>query len=108
MTVSLYSLTVVQATMGFSTTEDPKEMAIQRAKYAPETITYFDARTSNDKKPTTSSYSPASAGAAYLLDVAARPAHKRQNIRPDVVRMKDDFGILVVNRIGDRLLSNMW
>ena len=49
---------------------------------------------------TTSYDLPLSAGTTYLSDVAARPARERHGIRPGIVRMVNDIGILVVSRIG--------
>ena len=94
------SLTVAQATVDPSSTEDPEKAGKQRARLAAEAIASFDAYASNGPEPTTSYDSPVSAGAAYLSGVAARSARERRNIRPGVVRMVNDSGILVVGRAG--------
>ena len=65
-----------------------------------ETIASFDVHTSDDRSPTTSYDLPVFAGAAYLSDVAAKPARERRGIRPSVVRMMNDTSILVVSQIG--------
>lgn len=94
------SLTVAQATVDPFTMEDPDDTAKRRARFAAEAIVSFDAHASDGPEPTTSCDSPVSAGAAYLSDVAARPARERRSIRPGVVRMVNDSGILVVSRAG--------
>ena len=63
-------------------------------------IASFDAHTSDDRAPTTSYDSPVSAEAAYLSDVAARPAREHCGIRPGIMRMVNDTNILVVSRTG--------
>jgi hypothetical protein len=97
---TLSSLTVAQATTDIPTMEDPEEAAKRRARLVEEAIASFNAHTLNGQEPTSSYHSPASAGAAYLSDVAARPARERRGIRPGVVRMVNDSGILMVNRAG--------
>ena len=92
------SLIVAHATVDLFTMEDPDDMAKQGARLAAEAIASFDAHASDGHEPRTSCDSPVSAGAAYLSDVAARPAHERRNIRPGVVHMVNDSGILVVSR----------
>jgi hypothetical protein len=98
-------LTVAQATTNRSTTEDHEETAKRRARLATEAIASFDAHASDGHEPTTSYDSTISAGAIYLSDVAARPAHERHIIRPCVVRMVNDTGILVVSRVGKQHYS---
>ena len=94
------SLTVANATTDLPTTEDPEEAAKRRARLAEEAIASFDAHTLDGQEPTSSYHSPAFASAAYLSDVAARPARERRGIRPGVVRMVNDSGILMVSRAG--------
>ena len=86
--------------MAILASEDPEEVAKRRVRLAVETIAFFDAHTLDDMGTTTSYASLESAGAAYLCDVAARSACERRRIRPGVVRMVNDTGILVVIRIG--------
>ena len=89
---------MAQATTDIPTFEDLNEVTKRRARLAVETIASFDAYTSDDRGPTTSYDSPQSAGAAYLYDVAARPARERRGIRLGVVHMVNDTDILVVSR----------
>ena len=74
---SLPALTVAQATAENPVIEDPEEVAKRRARLAVEAIASFDAHTLDDGGPSTSYDSPISVGAAYLSDVAARPARER-------------------------------
>ena len=97
---SLSSMIVAQTTTDILTSEDPEDVAKRQARLAAETIASFDAHTSDDRAPTTSYDLAVSAGAAYLSDVAARPAHKHRGIRSGVVCMVNDTGILVVSRTG--------
>jgi hypothetical protein len=60
--------------------EDLEEAAKRRQMFAVEAIASFDAHALDGHEPTTSYDSPASAGTAYLLDVAARHARKRRII----------------------------
>ena len=92
------SLTMAQATADLHTTEDPEEVARRQGKFAAEAIASFDAHASDSQMPTTSYDSPASAGATYLSDVVARPACKRRGIRLGVLRIVNDFDILIVSR----------
>ena len=70
------------------------------ARFAAEAIASFDAYATDGKKPTLSYDSSASRSVAYLSDVVARPAYEHQGIRPIIVRMVNDSGILVVSRAG--------
>ena len=94
------SLTVAQATADLLTTEDPVEAANRRARLVVEAIASFDAHALDGQDPTSSYDSPAFASATYLSDVAARFARERRGIRLGVVRMVNDFGILMVSRDG--------
>ena len=100
MKASLPSMTVAQATTYIIAYEDPEKVAKWRATLAAETIVSFDVHTLDDMAPTTSYDLPVSTGATYLSDVADRPPRERRGIRPSVVRMVNDTGILVVSRIG--------
>ena len=92
------SLTMAQATADLHTTEDPEEVARRQGKFAAEAIASFDAHASDSQMPTTSYDSPASVGATYLSDVVARPACERRGIRLGVLRIANDFDILIVSR----------
>ena len=91
---------MTQASTNILLSEDPEEVAKRRARLAVETIAPFDAHTLDDRAPITSYDLPVPAGVAYLFDVAARPACERRSIRPGIVRLVNDTGILVVSRIG--------
>ena len=65
-----------------------------------DTIATFDVHVLDDKGATTSYDSRESVEAIYLSDVAARLACKRRGIQLNVVRMINDFDILVVSRVG--------
>ena len=82
------------------TTEDPEEAAKRRARLAEEAIASFDVHAWDGQKPTSSYHSPASAGAAYLFNIAARPARERRGVRPGVVQMVNDSSILMVSQAG--------
>jgi hypothetical protein len=86
---------VAQTTVDLSTTEDHEETKRRRARLAEEAIASFDAHASNNHEPITSYDLPASSGATC---VAARFVRERRGIRPGVVRMVNDSGILVVSR----------
>ena len=75
-------------------------MAKRHARLAAKTIASFDAHTLDDMGPTMSHGSLKSAGATYMSDVTTRPARERHGIRPVVMRMVNDIGILVVSRTG--------
>ena len=96
--VSLSFLTVAQTITNLPITKDSEEAARRRARLATEAIASFDAHASDGQELTTSYDLPASAGATYLSDVAARPARERRVIRHGVVRMVNDFDILVVTQ----------
>ena len=81
------SLTVAQATTNILASEDPKEVAKQRARLAAKTIASFDIHTSDDRGPTTSNDSPESVEVAYVFDVAIRSICERRGIRLGVMRM---------------------
>lgn len=57
----------------------------------------FDGHALDGQKPTSSYDLLAFSGATYLSDVDARFAHECRGIRPNVVHMMNDSGILVVN-----------
>ena len=92
-------LTVVQTTVDPSTTEDPEEASRRRARLAAEAIVSFDTHTSDSHELTTCYDSLAFASATYLSDAAARLARVPRSIRPGVMRMVNDSGILVVSRV---------
>ena len=89
---------MAQATTDIPITEDPEEITKQRATLAEEAIASFDAHTLDGHEPTSSYHSPASADESILSDVAARSTRERRDIRPGVVWMVNDFGILMVSR----------
>jgi hypothetical protein len=98
------SLTVAIATVDLSTTEDHEEAGRWRTRLAAEAITFCDAHASDGHEPTTSYDSSVSVGTSYLSDVAARSVRERRDIRPGVVRMVNDSGILVVSQAGDNAI----
>ena len=55
--------------------------------------------------PTTSYDSPTFVGVAYLSDVAARSTCERWGIKHGVVCIMNDFGILMVSRVGGNTIQ---
>ena len=51
---SLSFFIITQATKKIHATKDPKDVTKLQARFAAEAITFFDAHTSNGRKPTTS------------------------------------------------------
>lgn len=91
---------MAEAIVDLSITDDHEELARQQARLAAEAIAFFDAHALDGQEPTTFNDSSTFAGVFYLLDVAARRAHERRGIRPGVMRMVNDFGILVISQAG--------
>ena len=67
-------------------------------------IASFDAHASDGQEPNTSYDSPTSAGATYLSNVPAWPTRECRSIRPGVMHMVNDLGILVVSRAGSNAI----
>ena len=91
------SLNVAQAV-----TQPPsdEELAKLRAKLAAEAIAAFHACPLQKIDSSLAFDVPLATGAAYLSDVAARPARERQHLQPGVVRLVNDNNVLVVSRTG--------
>lgn len=93
--VPIPSLEVSQAVMA-PPTED--ELVAMRAKLAAEAILIFEA----DAPPTpplqSSEDQSLISGVAYLSDIAARSARERRSVRPSVVRLVNNNGVMVVAR----------
>jgi hypothetical protein len=89
------SLTLVQATVDSSMTEDFEVVRRRRAKLAAEVIATFDVYASDGHDPTTSHDSPASTRTTYLFNVYARHARERRGIRLGVIRMVNDSVLAV-------------
>ena len=81
--------------------EDPEEVARRQAKLAVEAIASFDVHALDGQELTSSYDLPVSTGTTYFSDVAARHARERRGIQLRVVRMVNDFDILMVIRAGD-------
>ena len=93
--VPMPSQEVSQAVMA-TPTED--ELVAIRAKLAAEAISIFEANAAPTPSLQPSEDQSLISGVAYLSDIAARSARERRGVRPGVVRLVNDDGVMVVAR----------
>ena len=93
--VPMPSLEVSQAVTAPSTEED---LVALRAKLAAEAISAFDAKSTSSLTAQSSEDQSLISGVAYLSDIAPRSARQRRSVRPGVVRLANDSGVMVVGR----------
>ena len=91
--VPMPSLEVSQAVTAPPTEED---LVAMRAKLAAEAVAAFEANATATPAVRSSGDQSLISGVAYLSDVAARSARERRNLRPGVVRLVNDGGVMVV------------
>ena len=89
------SLEVSQAVTAPPTEED---LVALRAKLAAEAISAFDAKSTSSLTAQSSGEQSLISGVAYLSDIAPRSARQRRSLRPGVVRLANDGGVMVVGR----------
>lgn len=93
--VPMPSLAVSQAVMAPPTEED---LVAMRAQLAAEAIAAFDANATSTPVAQSSGDQSLVSGVAYLSDVAARSARERCTLRPGVVRLANNGGVMAVGR----------
>jgi hypothetical protein len=93
--VPIPSMEVLQAVIA-PPTED--ELVALRAKLAAEAISIFEANAAPTPPLQPSVDQSLISGVAYLSDIAARSARERRGVRPGVVRLVNDDGVMVVGR----------
>jgi hypothetical protein len=69
-----------------------------QAKLATEAISAFEANATSPPIVQSSGDQSLIAEVAYLSDIAARSARERRNVRPGVIRLVNDGGVMVVGR----------
>ena len=93
--VPIPSMEVSQAVIAPPTEE---ELVALRAKLAAEAISIFEANAAPTPPLQPSEDQSLISGVAYLSDIAARSARERRGVRPGVVRLVNDDGVMVVGR----------
>ena len=73
-----------------------EDFVAMRAKLAAEAISAFEANATSTPTAQPSEHQSLISGVAYLSDVAARSARERRNLRPGVVCLGNDGGVMVV------------
>ena len=96
--VPIPSLKVSQAVTVPLTKE---EMVAMRAKLAAEAISLFEANATSPPIIQSSGDQTLISGVNYLSDVAVRSARERRGVRPGVVHLVNDNGVMVVGRTND-------